>query len=1051
MQRWFLAGIGVFLFTLCLGESGSANRVDDAIAQFQQITDTTVRDWKIIVSDVPGAEKPDFDDSAWKVVSPEYDWSLKPTAWLRKTIIIPEKVGPMPVAGSRVILRMGLDDIGECYVDGVFRQRFDWDQCHVVLTESARPGEKFVVAVKGINTGGPGRLLSASLEYSVIESIKGMGEQILGELWSANRLVNKESDKSKQLSYRKLLDTAVNVIDTKALEQGDKAAFGDSLEAVRKHLEPLRALVKDDIIHLVGHAHIDMNWLWLWPETVDVCKNTFSTVIKLMDEYPEFRFSQSQASTYLAMEEYYPDLFAEIQRRVKSGRWEITGGTWTEGDMNMASGESIVRQILYAKRYFKEKFGVEPEICWEPDTFGHAWTVPQILVKSGLKYYYFCRCGKDQPVFWWEGPDGSRVLAYNRGGYNGSIGDHIMDYSLDQKNRYGAKDSMYVYGVGDHGGGPTRQDLNKAVQLQGRTVFPKVKFSTVIGFFKSLLAQKRDFPVIRDELNFTFQGCYTTHSDIKKMNRVSENLIPTAEMFSTLAEEYGFIYPKKGFVKAWRNMCFNQFHDIFDGSAIHDSYKYSKRLFDEIYGIADDSLRRSTSLIARSIDTRGEGIPVVVFNPLSWKRTDVARARIPDECGKTASVRDASGREMPCQVVGDEIVFTAQDVPSIGYKVFYLSEKPSTMASTVSTTNASIENEFFKVQVDPASGAVMSVYDKKAGREVIASGQKGDQLQLLFEQPHGMSAWDIGPISKTENLESAVSVEPVSGASAGVLRVKHVYGKSAFSQDIILYAGVPRIDFKMTADWYEQGTREIDAPMLKVAFPVDVKDGKATFEIPFGSIERPANGAEVPAQKWIDLSGKDYGVSLLNDCKYGHDVNGNVMRLTLLRSSYNPDPTPDQGRHEITYSLYPHSGDWRKSDTVKRGYELNNPLIASIENSHTGRLPKEHSFVMVEQSNVIVTALKKSEDGDDMIIRFYESQGKEGTATIKLNTGAKAVRETDLAERPLVKRGIPVIANCFRIPIGKWEIKTIRTSDRKLQDRKILLRRHLWKISVPRG
>ncbi len=268
--------------------------------------------------------------------------------------------------------------------------------------------------------------------------------------------------------------------------------------------------IKEYTVHLVGHAHIDMNWLWLWPETVEVCKNTFSTMLELMEEYPQFRFSQSQASAYLPIEEQFPDLFRKIQERVKSGQWEITGGTWTEGDLNMASGEAIVRQILYAKRYFLEKFGVEPKICWEPDTFGHAWTIPQILAKSGIKYYYFMRCGKNEPVFWWESPDGSRVLAFNRGSYNGSIDESIKDAVIDLAQRYDVKDAMFVYGVGDHGGGPTRKDIEKALELGKRKDFPNVKFDTAVGFFDTILAQKKDFPVIRDELNFVFTGCYTS-------------------------------------------------------------------------------------------------------------------------------------------------------------------------------------------------------------------------------------------------------------------------------------------------------------------------------------------------------------------------------------------------------------------------------------------------------------------------------------------------------------------------------------------------------------
>ena len=795
-------------------------------------------------------------------------------------------------------------------------------------------------------------------------------------------------------------------------------------QAIARDTERPSSDPKELTVHLIGHAHIDMNWRWLWPETVDVCKNTFSTMTKLLNEYPTLRFSQSQASTYLAVEEADLQVFARVRERIKRGQWEVTGGTWVEGDMNMASGESIVRQILYAKQYFREKFGVEPVVGWEPDTFGHAWTIPQILAKSGIKYYYFCRGGKNEPIFWWEGPDGSRVLAFNRGFYNHSIGDDIGDAAFDVNTRYGAKDGMIVYGVGDHGGGPTRRDINKALELQKRDAYPTVRFDTAAGFFESLLAQKRDWPVIRTELNTVFEGCYTSHGDIKKMNRVSENLLPTAETFSALASPYGFIYPRGGFVTAWRNTCFNQFHDIFDGTAIHGSYACSKKLFDTTYGIGKDALDRSLAAIARNVDTQGKGLPVVVFNPMSWTRTDAVRMPVPAELReKYVLVRDSKGGEQFGTVLEDDLIFTARDIPSLGYKVFYLSEQPP--YSTVGGGDF-VDNEFFKVQADMTSGAVIDVYDKTAGRSVLAKGQQGDQLQFLHESPDGMSAWSIGGITKTES-PSLESVRVISQAPVGVMRVKHRFGKSSFTQDIILYPGVPRIDFRMTADWNETGSRSSGGTMLKVAFPVDVSDGKATYEIPFGSIERPANGHEVPAQKWIDLSGKDYGVSLLNDCKYGHDVNGNVMRLTLLRSPDDPDPKSDVGRHEITYSLYPHQGDWRRADTVRRGYEVNNPLIPVIADSHVGRLPKEYSFVRVEPTNVVVTAFKKAEDSDDLILRFYECEGAPGAATITFGTKVRAVREADLMERPIGPE-VPVRDSSVRVPFGKWEIKTLRIS-----------------------
>jgi len=1026
VYRKIAPGLAFILCLVCLAGAWAQASVDDVIAKLRGVTSgVSVPGWKYVSTDVLGAEKVDFDDSAWQTADPEFDFGAVPVAWMRTTIVIPELIGGVGIAGSKVVFRAGVDDDGECYVNGVLKQKFHWGDCNVVLTENARPGEKLVIAIKGLNGVGSGRLLFARLECASLAELREDASRIAEDLEFAENLANQESDKPRQAVYRAAIEPAVAALDMSALERGDTTTFAKSFPVVRKALAPIGSGLKELTVHLIGHAHIDMNWLWLWPETVDVCKNTFSTMTKLLDEYPTLRFSQSQAATYVAVEEADPQVFARVRERVKSGQWEITGGTWVEGDMNMASGESIVRQILHAKKYFKEKFGVEPVTGWEPDTFGHAWTIPQILAKSGIKYYYFCRCGKNEPVFWWEAPDGSRVLAYNRGMYNGSVGDHVGDAVLDVNKRYGAKDGMIVYGVGDHGGGPTRQDINRAIQLQKREVYPTVKFDTSAGFFETLLAQKKDWPVIRNELNTVFEGCYTSHGDIKKMNRVSENLLPTAEMFSALAEPYGFTYPSRGFEEAWRNTCFNQFHDIFDGTAIHGSYAYSKQLFEKARGVGDAALQGSLKTIVEYVTTSGKGAPVVVFNPLSWKRTDVVRMPVPEALrGKSVVVRDAKGTEQLATVLDGEVIFTAADVPSIGYKVFYLSEHPP--FSTGGGLDF-IENDFFHVQVDMTTGAVIDIYDKKAGRSILAKGEKGDLLQFLHEDPHSMSAWAIGGITKTES-PTLESVQVISQSPVGVLRVKHTFQKSSFTQDITLYPGVPRIDFRMTADWNEVGSGSSGGTMLKVAFPVDVADGEATYEIPFGSIERPAGGHEYPAQKWIDLSNKDYGVSLLNDCKYGHDVNGNVMRLTLLRSPDDPDPKSDVGRHEITYSLYPHQGDWRQADTVRRGYELNNPLIPVVAESHPGRLPRECSFLSVEPSNVIVTALKKAESGDDLILRFYECTGNGGTATLNLGIGAKSLQETDLMERPTGKK-IPVSAGRARVPFGKWEIKTLRISD----------------------
>jgi alpha-mannosidase len=479
---------------------------------------------------------------------------------------------------------------------------------------------------------------------------------------------------------------------------------------------------------------------------------------------------------------------------------------------------------------------------------------------------------------------------------------------------------------------------------------------------------------------------------------------------------------------AWRNTCFNQFHDIFDGSAIHGSYDYSRGLYDKSFAAGKKALNGAMSHIAAKVDTRGKGYPIVVFNPLAWVRTDAVEVGSPLDVEKsgTVSVTVTDGKsQYPAQITGDKLQFTAWNIPAMGYKVFWVTSAVPKRTTSVTGTADTIENEYFRIKVERATGAISSIYDKKNRREVVPAGSKADMLQILMEEPHGMSAWNLGQFKGTTDLSHAQDSEVLeAGPSRAMVRSEHHYGDSMFVQDVILHAGVPRIDIKMTADWKAKGTPDKDIPMLKVAFPAAVTKGKATFDIPFGSIERPANGDEVPAQKWIDLSGDNYGVSLLNDCKYGHDVKDNVMRLSLLRASYDPDPIPDIGVHEMTYSIFPHTGNWRDAGTPRRAYELNNPLFAVPTKSHSGAQPKEASFLSVEPTNVIVTALKRSEDGKALIVRFYETDGKPTNAVIKTSLPIKSVVETNLMERKVGKAGAG--SRKIAVTMGKNEIKTLR-------------------------
>jgi len=958
----------------------------------------------------------------------ELVWGDQSVAWLRARVKIPSEVGGISVEGSSVTFKCGVDDDGIIYVNGKEVQRFHWDQGSAVLTEKAKPGDTFEIAIKGINTGGPGRLLFAELQYSTLQSVAA-DASAFAKAYRQARDLYALVDQQTRAGFFPIMSKAVAEVDLPALKAGKTAEFRASLQSAAGKLAGTNELMHGLTAHLVGHAHIDMNWLWLWPETQEVCKNTFTSMCDMMDKYPGFRFSQDQPATYLTMQETQPELFARIKEKVKSGQWEVTASNWTEGDNNMSSGESIVRSILYGKRYIKQQFGTETVVGWEPDNFGHPWTLPQILVKSGIKYYYFMRCNQSAPVFWWQGPDGSRVLAYSYGTYNGDVTEEgLARDTLAFCRATGLRDYMLVYGVGDHGGGPTRQMVETAIKLQSRTDTPRVIFGKAGDYYETIAKTKAEHPVWNNEINSIFEGCYTTHADIKKWNRDSEGLIPCAEKFASIAAGLGVKYPGKDFERAWRNTCFNQFHDILCGSAIHGSYDYSEKLYIDAKSRATVALKRAVAGVVAKIATNAKpGVPIVVFNPLSWTRTDAIKIATPFPGERTeVRITDETGKVTIAQTIGDELRFTARNVPAMGYKVFWLNRGGKPMYAGAVATLTSVENQFLKVTFDKEQGTIASIYDKINKRQVLPAGGKGALLQALFEDPHGMSAWNVGRIVKQEDvLGKGETVMMTSGPTKATISLDHDFANSHFVFEFTLYDAVPRLDIHVTADWEAVGSSSKPSPMMKLAFPTALKNPKATFEIPFGSITRPANGAEVVAQKWIDISEPGYGVSLLNDCKYGFDVKGSTMRATVLRAPYEPDPTPDLGAHEMTFSLYPHKGDWRAAGTERRAYELNEPLIARVVTRHAGSLPTTKSFLSISEPNIVVTALKKSEDDDSLILRFYETQGKACQPTIKLDVPCASVVETDLMERPIGKKR-QVSKGTFSVTVGKHEIKTYK-------------------------
>lgn len=907
----------------------------------------------------------------------------------------------------------------------------------------------------------------------------------------------------KQERWEKLILKAVDGV-CKALSTSPV----DIEEVIKKAedvLYPIGKVAKEYTIHCCGHAHIDMNWMWPWQETVNVSHDTFATVNTLMEEFPEFHFSQSQTSTYIAMEEYAPEIFEMMKKRVKEGRWDVTASMWVEGDKNIVSGESLCRHMLYTRKYFKEKMGFEPEdvkIDWSPDTFGHAWTIPSIVSRGGVNRYYFCRTGPGPWLFKWRSPDGSEILAFNdKGGYNGTIDPNAMRWLMcGFVKETGLKDFMFMYGVGDHGGGPTRRDLRKAREIMEWPVFPTVKLSTTDAFYSAVEKANPDLPVINKDLNFTFEGCYTSQSNIKRATRVSEIILPEAETMAVIAGAVGHMdYPSDLFFTGWRHALFNHFHDILPGSGVHATYEYSQGLFQEIQAMASAVRTRALRKLTARVNTAaaalsnnsalgsgfGDGLgagagdpgipggitarnagaavaePVLIYNQKPWARTETVYAKVWNKAlaDDRVIVRDSDGKEAKGQVVGRgnywghdfvTVAFKAEDVPGIGYKVYAIDsaagpvpgegayinrsfpEGTESMIPEISDSGV-LENEYLRVEFDFASGAIAHMIDKETGYDYVPEGELLGLLEAYQEVPHGMTSWVIGQVAEINELVSGGRLEVVQrGPNRVAVRSTRQYRDSRISLEVGLNAGSRMVDFRLNTRWVERGTPETGVPMLRVAFPVNVDKGVPTYEIPFGSQQRVQSLQEIPALKWADLSGETpqgpQGITLVNDSKYGHSCVDNTLRLTLIRSSYDPDPLPEVTDHEIRFAVVAHQGACDVVAATRAGEEFNSPLAVVSATVQEGELPAEKSFVEVLTPNVFVSAVKKAENSDGMVVRLFEMTGKKTAAKIKISglakPGAKAV-ETDVLERPTERNTAKFDGETLSVTVPKFGQTTV--------------------------
>jgi alpha-mannosidase len=848
----------------------------------------------------------------------------------------------------------------------------------------------------------------------------------------------------------------LNALDAAFLRLDLREPYGDRFyDSVPPALELLRRRVAEagpaldlEIIS-AGHAHIDVAWLWPLAQTRRKAARTFRTALQLMDAFPAFHFTQSQPQLYEFVRRDDPALFGAVRARVAAGRWEAIGGMWVEPDCNATGPESLARQLLLGRTFFRTHFGPQSDspVFWGPDVFGFPWSLPQLLKQAGLDYFFTIKLAwnKNNPPphdsFWWQGLDGSRVLAHfsttpappfegepdmrNTATYNADLSAvAALGAWAKLKQKDDQRTLLMVYGYGDGGGGPTREMSENARELRAFPGLPRVRQGKASDFFRRLEAESGPrLPTWNGELYLEIhRGTYTTQGRTKRDNRKAEFLLHDAEFLAAWAARLdpGWRYPGETFRRAWQTVCLNQFHDILPGSSIGPVYAESRAQYAAVREEAGSV--RETALAAVAAQAGGD---LVVTNPSGFERADLAFWPEAPEGAGAAAAGAFEGAQT--QAVEGGLLLGGLRLPpfsAIGLKGARTAGAGATGDAGLRAAPGLLENAFLRVELN-AAGDIVRITDKTAGRQVLPPGAIANQWQAFEDRPLLWDAWDID-IFYEEKMWLAEPADAARVVEMGPLRAaieirRRILG-SAYVQRISLAHNSPVLTFDTRVDWRERHT------LLKAAFPVAVLAPSATYEIQWGSIQRPTHRNtswdwarfEAPAQKWVDLSEGDYGVALLNDCKYGHDIRDNVIRISLLRSPVEPDPEADQGEHRFVYALYPH-GPMQPHEIAARAWELNDPLIVR---PGPGGEPRGLPSLLRGPENVIVETIKAAEDGDGIIVRLFECDRRRGRAVLEAGFEVREAWITNLLEENLER--VPCNGRTVSLELRPFQIVTLR-------------------------
>lgn len=901
----------------------------------------------------------------------------------------------------------------------------------ILFHRPLKAGEKLFIQIENaVDSGGyfnyafpDKKPITYTMNQAQFRVINEAAEDIYYDITCAHAVYETTEDEYVAKRIYNAVDNAIHKLDFDFGKERFYESIPEAKKCLWEELDKINFATPGDVM-ICGHSHLDVAWLWTVKEIHRKCARTFSNNISLMKAYPDFKFTQSQAAVYSFVKEHYPEIYEDVKRFVKNGQWEITGNTWVEADTNIASGESLVRQLLYGREFFMKEFGISSDIYWLPDCFGFTAALPQVIKKSGMKYFLTSKLQYNDTnefplsVFKWRSHSGDEVISYmQKVHYEGDAdAGYIRNTRKTNRQNDLVDASMGMFGYGDGGGGCTFDMVEKVRRFQKIPGLPNVKMAQANDFFAEVEKSADALPVWDGEMYYeNHRGTFTSQAFVKKNNRKGEYLLRNAEMLSLLSGTYD----KERLERVWKLLLTNQFHDVLPGTSIHEVFENTRKEY-ELMNKEGNEIIDNALLLLSSDAAVGEK-SIVVWNMLPFAVTAPVSADVP---AGEFSVEDMNGNTAVSYSSDEDITFIAENVPAMGYKVYRLCGYKEEESEIRASKNF-LENKKLRAEFDE-NGNLTALINKKIGKNILRG--KGNMLSISHDKPIHESAWNLENDYKMKMwyLEKADSVKLVEHTPVrAVIRTVRFFNNSTIMQDIILSQDAETLIFDTTVDWHE--TEKV----LKAEFPLDIRSRIATYEIAHGALERPtyANNSyekamfECCAHKWADLSQGDMGVSVINDCKYGYDIDKDVMRITLMRAPILPDATADKGISTFRYGVYIHENRWDDADTVKEAFKENIPLKAVFVEKGSAQL-REYSFIKVSDSAVMIDAVKQAQDGDGIILRVYETNAHSGEVTITLTDRSFTVSECNLMETDT--ESVEVKNSAFTFSIKPFEVKSFR-------------------------